>query len=59
MVEKISPCAGLKLGTARSVDQHLTHRGTRAPGVGVEGCGIYKKYFAQSCQSVSQYTLCA
>ena len=25
MVEKISPQAGLELGTARSVGQHLTH----------------------------------
>ena len=31
-VEKISPRAGLELGTTRSVGQHLTHRATGAPG---------------------------
>ena len=30
-VEKISPQAGLELGTARSVGHHLTHYGTGAP----------------------------
>ena len=33
LTEKISPRAGLDLGTARSVGQHLTHRTTGASSV--------------------------
>ena len=56
-VKKISPRAGLELGTARSVGQRLTHRTTGAPLSLIRVCAVRSVKEANSLKTCRQRSL--